>query len=512
MAQANSNVEWSFSFEILNPFHVFISKIAQELTSMNVKIIQSVLIDKIPREDLNCININKPNSGVTLISVLYKYRHLSLNNLGLLKELLRLNRLDLLKELEDFEATVMVLDDATKAQMDTLPAPMSVDLYLVVTCKRESLSVCQIDRLKEAMKGTSGLNIVNISYICSRENERDKETTIVTFQFLENPNEQMFAEKLTSSAMKKEAWLAENDVIMLKVNGQPSLNIKENVEFKPKDAEDESILGFNNILSSTPKALEYYRCDHGNDVIELTKSLADHEIPLYIIGIHGDAPTMQPDETLYNFEECLLSGVCHIGGGRYLPILKNEIVPNMNEMISSAIKGDVSIENHGEITGEVFKDALNNHFGDPNVIQLANDLERDLRIKPLKFEKLLQNGRPLEPVTQATERIAFADDLSEAISALERMKEHDPDHNLGIQREVRWYDMELHAQGCAYPVQKGGNIGKGTDAGLPEVDKCPRKSIKRNTIEEGRHCVDLEMAARIVRRHMHRMAYYKKKP
>jgi len=120
---------------------------------------------------------------------------------------------------------------------------MCVDLFLVVTCKKESLSVCQIDRLKEAMKGTSGLNIVNISYICSRENEHDKETTIVTFQFLENPNEQMFAEKLTSSAMKKEAWLAENDVIMLKVNGQPSLNIKENVEFKPKDAKDESILG-----------------------------------------------------------------------------------------------------------------------------------------------------------------------------------------------------------------------------------------------------------------------------
>ncbi|KAK3730517.1 hypothetical protein QZH41_005736 [Actinostola sp. cb2023] len=505
------------------------------------------------------------------------------------------------------------------------------------------------------MKGTSGLNIVNISYICSRENERDKETTIVTFQFLENPNEQMFAEKLTSSAMKKEAWLAENDVIMLKVNGQPSLNIKENVEFKANDAEDESILvkkpnlqvhlrnvvdvilvvemsysmtpnackailkecqsaiqmlskttigqdnldlnlaviqfgnhsassssppptaiivqgfckeydvmsklkekgrcggknggnsgmsdalakvvelakggsmraeatkvcvliSFNNILSSTPKALEYYRCNHGNDVIELTKSLADKEIPLYIIGIHGDAPTMQPDETLYKFEECLLSGVCHIGGGRYLPILKNEIVPNVNEMISSAIKGDVSIENHGEITGEVFKDALNNHFGDPNVIQLANDLKKDLRIKPLKFEKLLQNGRPLEPVTQATERIAFADDLSEAISALERMKEHDPDHNLGIQREVRWYDMDLEfVAHSASPVHKLSDKGvetlehfKGT--GLVEVGKCPRKSLRRDTIEEGRHSMDLEMAARIVRRHMHRMAYYKKKP
>ncbi|KAK3730518.1 hypothetical protein QZH41_005737 [Actinostola sp. cb2023] len=372
------------------------------------------------------------------------------------------------------------------------------------------------------MKGTSGLNIVNISYICSRENERDKETTIVTFQFLENPNEQMFAEKLTSSAMKKEAWLAENDVIMLKVNGQPSLNIKENVEFKPKDAEDESILGFNNILSSTPKALEYYRCDHGNDVIELTKSLADHEIPLYIIGIHGDAPTMQPDETLYNFEECLLSGVCHIGGGRYLPILKNEIVPNMNETISSAIKADVSIENHGEITGEVFKDALNNHFGDPNVIQLANDLERDLRIKPLKFEKLLQNGRPLEPVTQATERIAFADNLSEAIDALERMKDHDPDNNIGIQREVQSSLTDVMCAGylpaVAYPFSgtrvEALELFKGidSDSGLPEVDKCPRKSIKRDTIEEGRHSVDLEIAARIVRRHMHRMAYYKKKP
>ncbi|KAK3723056.1 hypothetical protein QZH41_000312 [Actinostola sp. cb2023] len=189
------------------------------------------------------------------------------------------------------------------------------------------------------------------------------------------------------------------------------------------------------------------------------------------------------------------------------------------EMISSAIKADVSIENHGEITGEVFKNALNNHFGDTNVIQLANDLEKDLRIKPLKFEKLLQNGRPLEPVTQATKRIASADNLSEAISALERMKEHDPDRNLGIQREVRW-SRQAVAQGLPVVHAFSGTrvealeLFKGidSDSGLPEVDKCPRKSLRRDTIEEGRHSMDLEMAARIVRRHMHRMAYYKKKP
>ncbi|KXJ09355.1 hypothetical protein AC249_AIPGENE18216 [Exaiptasia diaphana] len=180
------------------------------------------------------------------------------------------------------------------------------------------------------------------------------------------------------------------------------------------------------------KELVHYKSHSGNDVFEVTNDLTKCQIPLYIIG--ADDKATKTDPITFETEELFLSGIAHIGGGRYFRISNESLLSYQNKIIGDVVKHDMSIENEEETVGELVKDALNRHFGDTNENQLAEDVLGNPRFNSSMFVQLLQNGRSLEPIDQVAKRIALSDDLDDAIETLEGIKKKKREQAVGNTR------------------------------------------------------------------------------
>jgi hypothetical protein len=158
----------------------------------------------------------------------------------------------------------------------------------------------------------------------------------------------------------------------------------------------------------------------------------------------------------------------------------------------------VSIENQGEVTGEIVKEEINNNYGVVN----ANDLPRQLeeKLKSCNIYTIVENGETLKPISQIANRVSWADDLDDAITAVEKLKTSSenlgkPKGDFQTRSFVRKMETEEHRP-KHHPV-----VAKGVQKGLDQ--NCSISLVEKQG-------VDLEVANRIVRRQIHRMAYYKK--
>ncbi|XP_020909160.1 uncharacterized protein LOC110247112 [Exaiptasia diaphana] len=659
MAAASSE---TYVCEVLDPFEILIAQIIQELTSVDVKIVKTVIYDRIHSRELEKIDVNTACSGATLIALLRKYRLLSRNNLGLLKDILYVLKCEvLLTKAQDFENSEKAVFDATEEQVKMIrKAGTFVDLYLVISCKKENLSDGKIRELKDAIEqgalkslanpsdhfSTPDQRSVPVVYLYSIENESDLDTTVVIFQFPKDQKEKVITDKLQKCALEKDQWLIDNGVVQLKVNGQSSINLKESLEFKMKDELEDnvylarkpelqyhtknvvdiilvvemphsviphackevmnmcqsavtdllktsdfdvnlSIIQYGNHTDSTSKhvhvvqgfckefdvksklksfgqcgamnggnsgmadalsevvklaksssarpeasklcilitfptktkELVHYKSHSGNDVFEVTNDLTKCQIPLYIIG--ADDKATKTDPITFETEELFLSGIAHIGGGRYFRISNESLLSYQNKIIGDVVKHDMSIENEEETVGELVKDALNRHFGDTNENQLAEDVLGNPRFNSSMFVQLLQNGRSLEPIDQVAKRIALSDDLDDAIETLEGIKKKKREQAVGNTRGSAVARMLLK-----FPAIEDEPCGsksihdvKTSTRGLNlssheklDVGKLAKDVQDKVVLVKSNRTADLEMATRMVRRHLYRMAYYKKKP
>lgn len=109
-------------YTTLDPFNKLKIKIGLELTRVDVRVLKSAFVGKIPNEDLNKINSKEEGAGVDLLDHLQRFGFLSENNLSLLKEALETaNCIKLGKELEEFGKTITEVRDAPLSLMETLP-------------------------------------------------------------------------------------------------------------------------------------------------------------------------------------------------------------------------------------------------------------------------------------------------------------------------------------------------------------------------------------------------------
>ncbi|KXJ06543.1 hypothetical protein AC249_AIPGENE1390 [Exaiptasia diaphana] len=265
------------------------------------------------------------------------------------------------------------------------------------------------------------------------------------------------------------------------------------------------------------KNLDHYRSYNQCDIVKVTNILASCQIPLYIIGADDKKHTL-PGPSLY-FEELFLSGVSHIGGGRYISIIYEG--ETAIKLIGDIVKHEVSIENEEETVGELVKDALNHHFGDTNEKRLAEDVLGNSRFNSSMYVQLLQNGRSLELIDQVANRIVYADDLDDAIEALEDMKKKQREQAVGNTRGSAAAPMLLKFPAmygdefCSGSIHDVKTSTRGLNLSSHEkldVGKLAKDVQDKVVLVKSNRTADLEMATRMVRRHLYRMAYYKKKP
>lgn len=218
--------------------------------------------------------------------------------------------------------------------------------------------------------------------------------------------------------------------------------------------------------------------------------------------------------------------------------ISNVIVVIWFQVITAIVNNEVSIENFGETNAKVFKDALDNNFGDVNVDLLAKHLDSDLRFQPLKEITRDVQFQPLKNIEKLqhgvlhdiAKRVAFSDDIAEAIATIRSMKKEHFNYSSqnrgaplshlllhGPWPKIIYQDSKQEMEEDVLVAGGGGYDGneesKQADV-LPRADvaKMPQNVQEKLSPEQIDHLADLEMAGRIVRRYFYRMAYYKKKP
>jgi len=101
-----------------------------------------------------------------------------------------------------------------------------VKLYLLLAFEKDSLTVNQIDQLKERISHVTSLKVEQIYYMFSQPDDANPINTLVAF-YLQDNKDKSVTGILQLSALKKHAWLTENNVLSLRVNDDSSINIRE---------------------------------------------------------------------------------------------------------------------------------------------------------------------------------------------------------------------------------------------------------------------------------------------
>ena len=143
------------------------------------------------------------------------------------------------------------------------------------------------------------------------------------------------------------------------------------------------------------------------------------------------------------------------------------------------------------------------------------------------FVQLLENGRSLEPIDQVAKRIALSDDLDDAIQALEGIEKKKREQAYGNSRGSQAMPMyrpcgkendhneicEIFDTACSSRPFDVETFKRGLDLSSQErlgVGKLAKDIQDKVGIKKTNRTANLEMATRMVRRHLYRMAYYKK--
>ncbi|XP_020914601.1 uncharacterized protein LOC110252162 isoform X2 [Exaiptasia diaphana] len=169
-------------------------------------------------------------------------------------------------------------------------------------------------------------------------------------------------------------------------------------------------------LSDKSSNLEHYKCYHGIDPVKICHLLAESCASLYIVGI----VTNEKDEHILRKENHFLSGITHITGGRYFEI--NDI-NRLRPVIEYILKETASIEKVMGTVNDIVIGEINAQYGDVNNVHLAEHLNDELHKRNVKVEKIkIHQGTPLKPISKLSERVAWANDLDDAIEGLKNMR------------------------------------------------------------------------------------------
>ncbi|XP_031563683.1 uncharacterized protein LOC116299195 [Actinia tenebrosa] len=621
------------SYTVLSKFQIFITQIGLELTSLDIKILKSLIRDLLPPRVLEDIDIKEQLPGLDLFARLQEYCWVSQNNLGLLKQVLEIaGRVDLVKRIESFEKTVTELIDAPQSLMEVLPAPNTVFLRLLLCDPKRSEELTQkTNSLREAICKKLELELKDVAFI-TKEDASHQDCVFILFQF---PNLEPKIMELNCDALNRADWLVSLGVLQLQIGGKASINIKENLQdIRPIPKRQTSVLAVNssfavhkdnvldvilgielsflvnegvssqllsqcqsalNIISQlqssfddggpdmkagvvtygnhsntqqpiafvtkglskdfdimknerqylggkecsgmgdavkkvveltddvrkeaskvcimftflNPKSYDpkYYRCSHDNDIIKQCYALARSGITLYIIGINTAQLSSKG-------ENHFLPGVAALGGGFYLEV---DDLGSLDKIITCIIKHDVSIENRGKVACKALIDEINRKYGIVNINHLARYLKQNLNQKAIGIDGIRQNGEILvAPISQISQRVAVANDLEDAIDTVQAM-------TVRLKANAIHERSQANLRLCG--SRKRPAIPSEALASLDSIETAERDLFKKKSdISVENLCekyggndvclvenepIDLEVASRMVRRHVHRLEYQK---
>ncbi|XP_031560251.1 uncharacterized protein LOC116296380 [Actinia tenebrosa] len=229
--------------KLIDEFLCFTKQIGLEIVKEDIEIAIFLIEEKLPEE--NVLEIKKAKQpGVQLVSCLKKNRLLSENNLDFFIELLEeCLRIDLANRVKEYRKTsVTTLKSAPPAQIiERIPAYNMESLFLVIAAQKSSITVSQLDNIRESISRALGLKISDVFYVATDEDEENPQYSQLRLQL---PKREEKINQLQIDAVNKMPWLTDLEVVELTVDNKSSIKIAEkkkgDVPKKPKNGEKQS--------------------------------------------------------------------------------------------------------------------------------------------------------------------------------------------------------------------------------------------------------------------------------
>jgi hypothetical protein len=138
---------------------------------------------------------------------------------------------------------------------------------------------------------------------------------------------------------------------------------------------------------------------------------------------------------------------------------------------------------------DVVIDEINKQYGDVNVVHLTKCLQNSLSLRSCRINCIRQKGKHLAVISQISERVSWANDLDDAITAVKSLKDH----------------LKTAEKNPVPPKPQG--VCKPSKSKAEQKSEGEKQEPKEFMIVKKEP--DLEVSGRMVRRQIERSAYYR---